>query len=168
VDPLSKVKWRIWFNIRTTADKYLEPELIETADKNFRSAALASTNPDKIFDIIETINSELPHDESLVELADKLRKDHLVKLLKNDRFRAQLDNGGKESLWQILDELIFAADLKEKRHHLCSTHEKRVFQEPSADKNLRAHCEFCRAQCTGGYNYSQLNERSGRQVWALK
>lgn len=152
-------------SLRTTADKYLEPELSALADKTIRRIALESTKSDEIFDIIETIKSEMAYDESLVELGDRLRKDNLGILLKNDRFRAQLDDGGKETLWQVLDDLVFAADLVKKRYHLCETHKKDVFQEPSLGVNekttTRCTCCFIHGYYGHrGFSGGQIQERT--------
>lgn len=94
---------------------------------NFCEAALESTHSDTIFDIIKAINNEMAHVERLAALGEKLRKDNLGILLTNDRYRAQIDSGGKEAIWQQLEDLIFAADLEEKGYYLCSDHFETVF-----------------------------------------
>lgn len=126
-DLSSDVEWRTWLNIRVAADKYLEPELSKVADKKYREAALTCTDADGIFDIIETIWTEMSHDDSLVAFGEAVRKDNLGKLLKNARFHEHLDLGGKDALWAQLDELAFSADLREKRYALCNEHKTRVF-----------------------------------------
>lgn len=130
-DAVLDLTWRGWLNLRTTADKYLEPTLSAQADKNFRTVALKITDPDEIFDITETIDNEMAHDESLVELSNKIRKNNWSKLLRNIRFRAKLERGGTEALWQVINDLAFAADLEEKRLFVCELHEDQVFDIPS-------------------------------------
>lgn len=162
--------WRHWINLRTTADKYLESELSISADKKFRAVAFASEESDEIFDIIEMINNEMAHDESLVALGDKMRGENLQKLLKNDRFRANLESGGTAALWQVIDDLSFAAGLKERRHHLCASHETQVFLPPRGDKSGVGLCPLCQAQ-TSQFNRSSYADysggafQSGRAAW---
>lgn len=175
IEPVStgKQKWRFWLDLHQTADKYLEPELSLTANESFRQAALESTNSDTVFDIIEAINSEMAHDGELVEFGEKLRKDNIGSLLKNDRFRAQIDSGGKDAVWQQLDELIFAADLVKKRYFLCTSHVSSMFHEPSigADEKTQDQCAICQAQCNN-YNYGYGHGSSGqyreRTAWLSK
>ena len=144
-DPDCATKWRAWLNIRVTADKYLEHELGEAADKMFREAALACTQPDDIFDVVDMIRTEMNHDQPLNDFGNMLRRKNHSKLLRNTRFREDLDLRGKEGLWELIDELAFTTELKEKRYHLCDSHEKKVFQEPSAHKQSRMHCAVCEA-----------------------
>jgi hypothetical protein len=164
VNPRSEAGWRVWLNIRTTADKYLMPALSEAADQKFRQAALAKRTSDDIFDIIEIINNEFSHDGSLVDFANKLRKDNLANLLKNDRFRAQLESGDKKTMWKVLDDLAFAAELKEVHHHFCFAHEGALFAEPSAYTELEACCEICSPQVL---NPGILPRNPRRTLWKL-
>lgn len=177
-DSTGKDEWRVWLNLQKAADKYLEPELSRAASKNFCQAATKSTNSDTIFDIIEAINSEMAHDEESVEFGEKLRKDNIGILLKNDRFRAQLDSGGKEAVWQQLDELVFAADLVKKRYFVCATHVLNMFYEPSigADGKTQGPCAICQAQnrgnsygggFSGGYGGSSVQQKE-RTAWLSK
>lgn len=138
-------EWRYWLKFRTTADKYLEPKLSKCADEHFRTVVDETTDPEVIFDIIDTIETDFAHDESLVELSNNIRKKHYSKLLKNDRFRAKLGSGDQDALWQVIDELVFAADLKEKCYHLCRAHEGKLFHEPGEDKGKMALCNFCQS-----------------------
>lgn len=143
------VKWRTWLNIRVTADKYLEPKLSEVAETKYREAALTCTDADGIFDIIDTIRTEMDHDKSLVAFGESIRKNNLGKLLKNARFRGYLDAGGKKALWAQLDELAFAAALEESRTALCNNHRKAVFKTPNELRpGYRHECTMCR------YNHS--------------
>lgn len=122
--------WRAWLDIRVAADKYLDPKLSKVADAKYREAALACTDIDGIFDIIDTIRTDMNHDESLVAFSESIRKDNLGKLLKNARFREHLDASGKVALWAQLDELAFAADLSANKYVLCEAHRDEVFKIP--------------------------------------
>lgn len=139
------VAWRTWLNIRVTADKYLEPKLSQVADKKYRETALACTDADGIFDIIDTIRTEMDHDGPLVAFGESIRKNNLGKLLKNARFREHLDARGKEALWAQLDELAFFTDLEESRTALCKMHKNVVFKTPSELRpGYRHECTVCR------------------------
>jgi hypothetical protein len=167
-DKTGKEDWRVSLNLHQTADKYLESSLSQPALDNFRFDALGATNSDTIFDIVEAINSEMAHDEDLVDFGEKLRKDNIGILLKNDRYRAQLDKGGKEAVWQQLDELIFAAVLKKKRYYLCDTHCQSMFQEPSigADEETTDWCTVCKCS-SRGYSYGS-EQHLERTAWLPK
>lgn len=143
-DLTSGMPWRTWLNIRVAADKYLESKLQEVADEEYREAALSCTDADDMFDIIDTIQSEMSYDASLVAFGDTIRKNNLGKLLKKARFREHLDAGGKEALWKQLDELAFAADLQERRYALCAQHKKEVFKAPeSLRTGWQDRCSLC-------------------------
>jgi hypothetical protein len=122
---------------------------------------------DKVFDVIEAINEEFPHDESLLEFADGMRKDNLGKLLKNDRFRARLDNGGKKMLWQVLDDLIFAADLNKKWHHLCISCKDVVFRDVGVDGPRKAFCGVCDLQGLNLWATETMDHTPASIVWTL-
>lgn len=177
-DSTGQPNWRFWLNLHQTADKYLEPELSLTAKESFRQAAIESTNSDTVFDIIEAIKCEMTHDEETVELGEKLRKDNIGILLKNDRFRTQVDSGGKEAVWQQLNDLIFAADLVKKRYFLCVSHVPHMFHEPSngADGKTQGPCAICQAQnrgnsygggFSGAYGGSSVQQKE-RTAWLSK
>jgi hypothetical protein len=153
-------------SLRATADKYLEPILSEEADKLFRLYAYVDLSGDNLFDMIEAINHEFQHEESLLEFANTLRKNNLGVLLKNERFRSQLDSGGKEMLWQVLDDLVFAADLKKKCHHLCIDHKDVVFQDVGMDGPVVAHCEVC-VQASNYWDIQHMDRSPGSIVWTL-
>jgi hypothetical protein len=126
-------EWRFWLNLHVTADKYLVPKLSEVAGLNFRSIARKTKSIDDIIDILETIRIEMGHDIELVELAARLRKEHIGKLLSNDRYRAQLDSGGMDALWQQLDELNSQMLARtEMSYQLCPHHRLSVFRPPVA------------------------------------
>ena len=138
------VAWRTWLNLRVTADKYLEPKLSEVADTKYRETALTCTDADGIFDIIDTIRTEMDHDNSLVAFGESIRKNNLGKLLRNARFREHLDAGGKEALWVQLDELAFVTDLEESWTALCNNHRKAVFKTPNELRPGYIHkCTMC-------------------------
>jgi len=118
--------WRTWLLIRVTADKYLEPKLAEMADATFREAALACTNPNNIFDILETIWTTMEHDEALLAFAHTLRKANLGKLLKNVRFQEYCERRGTRGLWELVSELAFAADSGYNRYALCEEHKRQA------------------------------------------
>jgi hypothetical protein len=147
------VQWRTWLNIRVVANKYLEPKLEKMADEKYREAALACTDANEIFDVLDTIWTEMSHDESLVAFAEEIRRHNLGKLLKNARFREHLDRGGKEALWAQLDQLVFAADLRESRYALCVQHKARVFKSPeSMPPGYAYRCSWCdRSGLDGGF-----------------
>lgn len=143
-DFTSGVQWRTWLNIRVAADKYLVPRLEKMADEKYRDAALACTDADEIFDVLDTIWTEMSHDRSLVAFAGAIRRNNLGKLLKNARFREHLDRGGKEALWEQLDELAFAADLGENRIALCGDHKRVVFKSTNELRSGYKHtCTLC-------------------------
>lgn len=139
------------------------PKLKGDANRKFRIAAVESTDADEIFDIIETLGSEMAHDNSLTALAESMRKNNFGKLLKNERYRAKLDSGGKEMLWQVVDELAFAARLKRKRYFLCDSHAKRVFPEPRADQQPEEPCNLCHDP--NGYYHPKHPRQRGRVAW---
>jgi hypothetical protein len=157
VDTPCSDQWRFWLNIHVTGDKYLVPELGAEGSMLFCRYARKCTSADDIFDIIETCRTEFSHNDEFVELAAELREKNLGKLLSNNRFRAQLDSGGKEALWQQLDELsskVFIADKKEKSYRLCPAHAERVFEEPIEDNG--GTCTCCLIQQDG---YGQQGDR---------
>lgn len=137
-----------------TADKYLVPKLSKVADAKYREAALACTDADGIFDIIDTVRTEMNYDESLIAFGESIRKNNLGRLLQNARFREHLDAGGKEALWAQLDELAFAADLGENRIALCDNHKRAVFKSPN---ELRSGCKHNCTLCSrNSYNNVDL------------
>ena len=156
-DSSGNVEWRTWLDIRVTADKYLESKLSKVADAKYREAALASKDTDGIFDIIDTIRTEMDHDESLVAFSESIRKNNLGKLLKNARFREHLDAGGKEALWAQLDELAFAADLRESRYTLCNEHNHQVLKSPDSVRSGYEHrCTVC-SRYSAGHGVAWIN-----------
>jgi len=103
-----------------------------------------------------------------IKLADTLREKHLIALLSNDRFRAQLDLGGKEALWQQLDELTGKGGFKgkeEKCHTLCPLHAKKVFQAPA---NGKALCFCCHQSRIAGLNSHTTSAQVARMAWIEK
>jgi hypothetical protein len=168
-----KEEWRVWLDLHQTSDKYLEPGLSRAALKNFYEAALKSTNSDTIFDIIGAISSEMAHDEDLVEFGEKLRRDNIGIITKNDRFRTQLASGGIEAIWQQVDDLILAADVEKKRYYLCTIHIKHMFQEPSigADGKTTDQCSVCKLSDRngfGGHGHSASRLYQEQTAWLPK
>jgi len=111
----------------------------------------------------------------LVELADTLREKHLIALLGNDRFRAQLDSGGKEALWQQLDELTTSGPIKgkeEKSFTLCPDHLQAVFKRPQAAQNVKGVCTYCdswKHACDYGHSHNHNNKQQEvRSAWISK
>jgi hypothetical protein len=103
---LPEVKsWRHWLNVHLTADKYLEPELSVIARDEFTRMAYSQRDANEIFDIIETINDEVNHNEDFVRVAYSLRECHIEKLLENDRVCKKVDED-KTWRWEIIDTLV--------------------------------------------------------------
>lgn len=141
--PAAKTKeWRFWFNLVTTADKYLEPDLSSKADQHLRDVALQVQDADVVFDIIQAIKSDMSHLPSLLAFAEVLRKNNLKNLLKNERYRNLLI-GNKDLMLAQLDEHVESIEdrkeLVEKEYFLCPNHEAEVFQTPKGPM----HSEFC-------------------------
>ena len=158
-------------NLHVTADKYLIPRLSAEASDRFCSVAWTRESTDDIFDIMEAIRTDLSHNDDFVELAAELRKKNLSKLLSNDRFRAQLDSGGKEALWKQLDELNsegFALGKEEKSYTLCSTHGQDIFQEPSKD-GASGLCFCCTLMYRNRVSYVQTQiQHAAHRAWVTK
>jgi hypothetical protein len=158
--------WKFWMNLHVTADKYLIPKLSAVASDKFCAVARTCNEADDVFNIIEACRNELNHNDVFSELADELREKHLITLLGNDRFRAQLDSGGKEALWQQLDELTASGGFKGKEDQsflLCNKHQQIVFEGPLVCKDVRGICSCC-SNYGSGYNISVLPKR----VWMDK
>ena len=108
----------------------------------------------------------MSHDIELVELAATLRKEHIGKLLSHDRFRAQLDSGGVDALWQQLDELNSQMLARtEKTYQLCPDHTQRLFRRPIPECGInfygRGHCTCCSIYQDGvgaGAGHNTYNE----------
>jgi hypothetical protein len=124
-------KWRFWFTLITTADKYLEPGLSAKADQNFREVALEISDADVVFDIIQAIKTDMSHVGPLLAFADVLRKKNLKKLLKNQRYRDHLVSDPELMLAQ-LDELAVPGELQEKAYYTCNSCADELFQTPGA------------------------------------
>ena len=167
-----KEQWRFLLDLHQTADKYLEPQLSRQANSAFCAAVEQNVDADTILDIVEAINNEMAHDQKFVAFGENLRKNNLGILLKNDRFRARLDSGGKGAIWQQLDELAFAADLEKKRYYLCSDHFHTVFCEPAPstdEETAEEHCAVCEAQVRhDGYYYGTPTRYEERTAWLPK
>lgn len=144
-------------NLHVTADKYLIPKLSANASKRFCFVARARKSTDDIFDIMEAIRTEL-------------RKKHLSNLLRNDRFRAQLDSGGKVAMWKQLDELNskdLVTDKEEKSYSLCSQYEREVFKEAAKDEG-KAHCPLCLKLWNSGIVALHTGQHTIHKAWIKK
>jgi hypothetical protein len=162
--------WKFWMNLHVTADKYLIPKLSAVASDKFCAVARTCNEADDVFDIIETCRNELNHNDVFIELADELREKHLITLLGNDRFRAQLDSGGKEALWQQLDELTANGGFKgkeEKSFTLCHHHQQTVFQVELVAKEVKGYCTCCVIGRNHGYNNYNCTsvQHVAKRVW---
>jgi hypothetical protein len=156
-------------NLHVTADKYLIPKLSEVASDRFCVLAKVCKSADDIFDIIELCRNDLNHNEVFVTLAASLREKNLIKLLSNDRFRAQLDSGGKEALWEQLDELtakVFSVNTEEKSYSLCPGHTQNLFQRPTKDG--KAACFCCNLVRAQGWSQSGPQNQAVRKAWIEK
>ena len=166
--------WKFWMNLHVTADKYLIPKLSAVASDKFYAVARTCNEADDVFDIIEACRNELNHNDVFIELADELREKHLITLLGNDRFRAQLDSGGKEALWEQLDELTANGVVKgkaEKSFTLCPQHLQVVLQGQLVAKEVKGYCTCCTAVRYNGYNsndYIYYDQHVAKRVWVDK
>jgi len=114
-------QWRFWLDVHITADKYLVPALSEQASKYFFDIARSERNLDEVTDIIETLNTEMSHDNKLIELTAELRNKHLRKLLQNERYREKVQDD-KTLMWEHIDQLLRADQL------LCADQPRRADQ----------------------------------------
>lgn len=99
--------WRFWLDVHTTADKCLIPQLSKQAYKRFFDVARSRSILDEIIDIIETLTTELSHDDGLVKLLDELREAKMKRLLQSARYREKLESD-KALLWEHVDQLLAA------------------------------------------------------------
>jgi hypothetical protein len=97
--------WRYWLDVYTTADKYLVPALSEHACKYFFDFARAERSLNEIADIIETLHTEMNHDNKIFKLAAELRKKHLRRLLQNKRYRETVQDD-QALMWEHVDQLL--------------------------------------------------------------
>ena len=97
--------WRFWLDVHVTADKYLVPALSEQACKYFFEFARSEKNLDEITDILETLDTEMSHENKISELAAELRNKHLRGLLQNERYRGKLQDD-QELMWEHIDQLL--------------------------------------------------------------
>jgi hypothetical protein len=97
--------WRFWLDVHITADKYLVPALSEQACKYFFDFARSERNLDEITNILETLDTEMSHDDKISELAAELRNKHLRDLLQNKKYREKIQ-GDKALMWEHVDQLL--------------------------------------------------------------
>jgi hypothetical protein len=156
-------------DLHVTADKYLIPKLSTLASEKFCSVARACESADDMFDIMEAVRADLDPNDAFVELTATMREKNLIKLLSNDRSRAQLGSGGEVALWQQIDELTsknFVADKEEKSYMLCSQHTQRVFQGPAKD-GVKDVCFCCNMSRSYGYS-GGYGQQVARKAWISK
>ena len=97
--------WRFWLDVRITADKYLVPALSEQAFKYLFDFARSEKNLDEIADIVNTLQTEMSHDDKIFGLAAELRKKHLRNLLQNKRYREKIEDD-KALMWEHVDQVL--------------------------------------------------------------
>jgi len=97
--------WRFWLDVHITANKYLVPELSKKAYERFIEVARSRQDLDEVIDIMETLTSEMGHDNGLVKLASELRDANLKRLLQSERYREKLESD-RSLLWAHLDQLL--------------------------------------------------------------
>ena len=83
--------WRFHLNLHIAADKYLLPTLSGQARTHFKQCASIDTHVDNVHAMIRAINSEVYHDQDLTQLAEKLRRDNLGRLIRHSPYRADLE-----------------------------------------------------------------------------
>lgn len=113
--------WRFHLNLHIAADKYLFPTLSGQARTHFEQCASIDTHVDNVHAMIRAINSEVYHDQDLTQLAEKLRRDNLGRLIRHPPYRVDPERD-RIALWKTFDELVFAADLVEKKALQCPRH----------------------------------------------
>lgn len=128
----SERSWRFWLDLMITANKYLEPQLSTSAERKFRAVAEDSLDADAVLDVYQSIKSDLAHHDGLIEFAETLRKDNLLKLQKNKRYQGLLSDDPDllASHFEILDQLGLSQDMVQKRIHVCDWHSEQVLKTP--------------------------------------
>ena len=96
--------WASWFDIAMYAPKYLSTEVGEEAAQKFLTSCLEQTDPDEVVKILQ----KLDHHNQYAELlnAEKIRKHHELKLLRNESYRATLRLSDQNTLLQHIDNLL--------------------------------------------------------------
>lgn len=150
----SRKPWCLWFNLVTTADKYLEPELSKSAESQLRKVAGSCDDTDTVLDIFQSIKSDMSHRESLSKFADSLRKKNLSKLQKNQRYRGLLFNNRDllESHFDAFHQIMLSQDMVLRSMCMCSWHFELGMRDPgdasnscfactkqSADNKIKSH-----------------------------
>jgi len=133
--------WRHWLNVHLVADKYLEPALSAIARSQFTHVAFTQRDSDVIFDIIETINDEMKHDERFLQLAQSLREHNIVALLQNERVCKKMDED-KDWRWEVINILV--DQKKRSGEHsvfLCPNHIRQLFL--SGREMHMGRCSMC-------------------------
>lgn len=148
--PVAATKpWRLWFDLVTTADKYLEPELSNKAESQLRKVAGSCEDTDTVLDIFQSIKSDMTHRESLSKFADALRKKNMSKLQKNPRYRDLLFDNRElfESHFNAFDEIKLSQDMVLKSICMCSWHREVGLRDPN---DTSRSCFACTKQVTDG------------------
>jgi len=106
-------------------------------------SASRQSNTDTIFDIIQEIRASMSHHESLLNLAEQLRRKNLNSLLQNARYREFLICDPERMLAQ-LDELQTQRELSEKAYFVCNQCVNWLFHTPGEPVQRRVLCVMCR------------------------
>ena len=81
------------------------PALSEQAFKYLFDFARSEKNLDEIADIVNTLQTEMSHDDKIFGLAAELRKKHLRNLLQNKRYREKIEDD-KALMWEHVDQVL--------------------------------------------------------------
>ena len=144
-------------------DKNCLPDLAELAKTNFRSKAAGTTDIDTVFEIIQHLRSEFGFDNDLISVAEDLRVEHVLSMLKHTAYRAHLTNNTDE-LGAQMDELAFAADLVKVTAKYCNKHPQ-VFKQP-ADK--LSYCYICLRNGSVNRDSSCSTGLNTSKIWVLR
>lgn len=122
--------WRFWLDLAITADKYLVPQLSETALDVLRNTAFRIEDADTILDIIESIKSDMAHDEVALKLTEDLRKKKLWLLQRSARYRDSLfeDRDSMNAHFDAFDEVVGQGGLEEQTIFMCDQHATQILR----------------------------------------
>ena len=96
--------WASWFDIAVHAPKCFPSEVGEEAAQKFLTSCLQQTDPDEVVKILQELDNHSHHAKTLY--AEKIRKHHELKLLRNENHRAALRLSDQETLLQHIDNLL--------------------------------------------------------------
>jgi len=108
---------RNWVVLRIAADKYLLPMVNQHARKPFLAQAAGLSNSDEIV----AFSSELKDSHNQHNLAEAVRKIHIVKIFNLRSYRVLVEQD-HEPLANQLDALAFSVDLKVEYATVCRRH----------------------------------------------